>query len=73
MYPLRAIRDVQVQIIWRVITHRTICFYPLNTLFLKVSVHQLIHLFFFLPFLHKDYVHSKEYTTQSSKNELHDE
>ena len=66
------LRDVHVQIIRRVITHRTICFYPPNTLFLKVSVHQLIHFIYFLPFLRKDYVYSKEYTTQLRKNELYD-
>ena len=36
-----------VQIIQRVITHHTICFYSQNTLFLKVSVHQLIPFIYF--------------------------
>ena len=47
-------RDVHVQILRRVITHRTICFNLPNTLFLKISVHQLIPFIYFSCFLCKD-------------------
>ena len=59
-------RDVHVQIIRRVITHRTICFYSQNTLFLKVSVHQLIPFIYFSTFLCQDCFYFKEYTTHTS-------
>ena len=66
-----ASRDVHVKIIRRVITHRVICFYSLNALFLKVGVHQLIPFTYFSTFLCENHFYSKEYTTQSSKNELY--
>ena len=47
LIPIQIGRDVHVQIIRRVFTHRTICFYSPNTLFLKVSVHQLFLSFIF--------------------------
>ena len=62
LYQIAHFRDVHVQIIRRVITHRTICFYSPNTLFLKVSLHQLIPFIYFSTFL----------STQLSKNELYD-
>ena len=68
---LHDLTDINVLIIRRVITHRTICFYSPNTLFLKVSVHQLIPFIYFSTFLCKYHLYSKEYTTQAIKNELY--
>ena len=64
-------RHVHVQIIRRVITHHTICFYSQNTLFLKIGVNQSILFIYFSTFLFKDHLYSKEYTTQSSKKDLY--
>ena len=71
LYQIAHFRDVHVQIIRRVITHRTICFYSQNTLFLKIGVNQSILFIYFSTFLFKDHLYSKEYTTKSSKNEFH--
>ena len=64
-------RDVHVQIIRRVITHRTLCFYSPNTLFLKASVHKLISFIYFSTFYVKTFF-SKELNNTSSKYELYD-
>ena len=57
-----------VQIIRRVITHRTICFYSPNTLFLKVNLHQLIPFIYFQLFYLKTIFFKIHYTIEEKMN-----